>query len=173
MNIIKFGNRNSDKKHMFMSNYWGCEIEHDGIVYKNTESFFQAMKFKKEKRKRFADLTPRQAKSKGNRDKLTEKELKSWESRKDLVMTVVCFKKFDQNPDLLKRLLETDNAMLIEDTSGWNDKYWGQSYGVGKNKLGKILVELRDLFKLKEINKVIYDSKVNALLENLQNIDID
>ena len=54
--------------------------------------------------------------------------------------------KFEQNPVLAKWLLNTGDAKLIEGNT-WNDRYWGVCAGIGQNKLGKILMKVRDNLK--------------------------
>lgn len=53
--------------------------------------------------------------------------------------------KFSQNLDLLKRLLETGEKRLVEES--YKDPYWGGMLPDSKNKLGDFLVELRENFK--------------------------
>jgi predicted NAD-dependent protein-ADP-ribosyltransferase YbiA (DUF1768 family) len=53
--------------------------------------------------------------------------------------------KFSQNPDLLKRLIETGDAVLKEYSA--KDPYWGGLLPDSKDRLGKLLVELRDNYK--------------------------
>ena len=52
--------------------------------------------------------------------------------------------KFEQHASLKSMLLNTDEAELIEHTS--NDSYWGDAGGdgTGKNRLGQLLMELRE-----------------------------
>jgi predicted NAD-dependent protein-ADP-ribosyltransferase YbiA (DUF1768 family) len=50
--------------------------------------------------------------------------------------------KFSQNPDLLKRLVETGKARIVE--ASYKDPYWGGMLPDSKNKLGEFLVILRD-----------------------------
>ncbi len=52
--------------------------------------------------------------------------------------------KFSQHPDLRDKLINTGDVELIE-FNDWNDTLWGvnQKTGVGKNQLGKLLMELR------------------------------
>lgn len=66
-----------------------------------------------------------------------------WEEVKDDVMYTVCKAKFLQNPGLLKKLLDTGDAELIEGNT-WNDQIWGVCNGSGENRLGKILMRIRD-----------------------------
>lgn len=53
------------------------------------------------------------------------------------------YAKFTQHDELKKLLLSTGYAILIEHTP--HDKYWGGGGdGSGKNKLGKILMKVRN-----------------------------
>jgi predicted NAD-dependent protein-ADP-ribosyltransferase YbiA (DUF1768 family) len=55
--------------------------------------------------------------------------------------------KFSKDP-LKSRLLNTGDSELIEG-NWWGDKFWGvdERTGVGKNNLGKILMEIREELK--------------------------
>ena len=56
------------------------------------------------------------------------------------------YEKFKQNSEILEILLNTGNEELIEATT--DDYYWGCGKdGNGKNMLGKILMETREMFK--------------------------
>ena len=64
---------------------------------------------------------------------------------------VIC--KFMQNPDLMKKLLATGDAKLVEGNT-WHDNYWGicrcgsrDKCGTGSNMLGKILMQVRDTYR--------------------------
>ena len=51
--------------------------------------------------------------------------------------------KFEQHADIRAILLDTGSAKLIEHTT--NDNYWGDGGdGSGKNKLGLLLMEIRE-----------------------------
>ena len=54
--------------------------------------------------------------------------------------------KFSQNPEISKELLATGDAILIEHTR--NDDYWADGGdGSGKNKLGLLLMQVREELK--------------------------
>ena len=54
--------------------------------------------------------------------------------------------KFSQNPEIAKELLATGDALLIEHTR--NDDYWTDGGdGSGKNKLGLLLMQVREELK--------------------------
>lgn len=64
--------------------------------------------------------------------------------------TLLC--KFGFNPDLADKLLETGDAILIEDSK--TDYYWGiGKKGNGQNWLGKCLMDIRKLIKDKRDGK--------------------
>jgi ribA/ribD-fused uncharacterized protein len=113
-----------------------------GRNWKTTEHYYQAMKFQGIQQEEVI----RNAKNAFLAAKLGN-ELKpfpcNWDKRKDKVMYEAVFAKFTQNQDLKKLLINTGNTRLIEHTK--NDYYWGDGGdGSGKNKLGKILMQVRN-----------------------------
>ena len=69
-----------------------------------------------------------------------------WEEVKDKVMLQALRMKFSQNPEIGKELLATGDAILIEHTR--NDDYWADGGdGSGKNKLGLLLMQVREELK--------------------------
>jgi N-glycosidase YbiA len=54
--------------------------------------------------------------------------------------------KFNQHVDLRETLLATGDSTIIEHTE--NDAYWGDgSDGSGKNRLGEILMRVREVLR--------------------------
>ena len=69
-----------------------------------------------------------------------------WEEVKDKVILQALRMKFSQNPDIAKELMATGDAILIEHTR--NDDYWADGGdGSGKNKLGLLLMQVREELK--------------------------
>lgn len=69
-----------------------------------------------------------------------------WEEVKNKVMLQAFRMKFSQNPEIAKELLATGDAILIEHTR--NDDYWADGGdGSGKNKLGLLLMQVREELK--------------------------
>ena len=66
---------------------------------------------------------------------------KNWDIIRNDIMKKGLFAKFTQNELLRKKLLETENKILIENSP--YDSYWGNAKN-GKNMLGKLLMEIRD-----------------------------
>jgi ribA/ribD-fused uncharacterized protein len=68
---------------------------------------------------------------------------RDWESVKERVMMDALRAKFTQHEELTAVLLGTGDAVLVEHTA--NDSYWGDGGdGSGKNRLGRLLMQLRD-----------------------------
>lgn len=127
-------------KYYFLSNFSNAPVEYNGITYLNNEAAFQSMKTMNiRKREQFANLDPSTAKRKGRNVILRN----DWEKVKEQIMYEICKNKFSQNEDLKIKLLETGDQYL-EEGNTWGDKEWGTYKGVGKNKLGKILMRVRD-----------------------------
>jgi predicted NAD-dependent protein-ADP-ribosyltransferase YbiA (DUF1768 family) len=71
-----------------------------------------------------------------------------WDDVKVDIMKEIVESKFNENPDLKEKLLAT-GGLYIEETNWWNDTFWGVCNGVGKNRLGNILMELREKYRVK------------------------
>ena len=71
---------------------------------------------------------------------------RTWRNAPDSAMEVALHAKFTQHKDLRELLLSTSGHNLVYHIM--SDTYWGDGwYGKGKNKLGKMLVKLRENFK--------------------------
>lgn len=130
-------------KYYFLSNFYSAPVMYHGITYQNNEAAFQAMKVTdKSIHLEFSELPPNLAKRKGRRVKLRP----DWEEVKETFMYEIVKAKFEQNDHLKNKLLQTGESILIEGNT-WGDKIWGVCNGVGENKLGKILMKVRDELK--------------------------
>ena len=138
-----------DGEYAFLSNFYDTPVVYNGITYKNTEAAFQAQKTTSiPKRLEFANFTASQSKKEGRKLALRQ----DWEEVKEQVMYEICLAKFTQNEDLKIKLLSTDGHHLIEGNY-WHDNTWGNCTCekckniVGKNRLGKILMQIREELK--------------------------
>ena len=130
-------------EYFFLSNFYPTKIKYNGIQYLNNEAAFQAQKCTTmEDRIKFSCLNPSDAKRLGRRIILRN----DWESVKISIMHDIVFEKFKQNPHLTKKLLDTGDVYL-EEGNNWGDRIWGTVNGVGRNELGKILMEVRKEIK--------------------------
>ncbi len=130
-------------KPTFLSNMFEVPIEVDGIAYRSLEAAFQAQKVPKEERAKFSQMSGKEAKAAGRAVQMTPKEVEEWNNRRLEVMYSLLQKKFDQNPELMKRLLASQGYDL-EEGNTWGDVFWGTVNGKGENNLGKLLMKVRD-----------------------------
>lgn len=127
----------------FLSNFFPSPIEVNGKVYLTVEHFYQANKTLIPEEKEMIESleTPREAKLAGYHVTLRE----DWEDIKESVMLTGLRAKFTQHLVLKEELLATGDAVLHED-SPW-DKYWGYAKGKGLDRLGKLLMQVREEVK--------------------------
>lgn len=127
-------------EYRFLSNFWPAPCEFEGVRYPSSEHAYQAAKtLDTVERSRIAALsTPSEAKKAGRALALRA----DWETVKFDVMRACVRSKFALNPDLAEKLLATGDA-LLEEGNTWGDRTWGVVDGVGENRLGRILMDVR------------------------------
>jgi hypothetical protein len=125
----------------FLSNFYPARINYLGIMFDTTEHAFQAAKActRADAIRIASIIKPGDAKRAGKKLELLRPD---WEQVKELVMLDVLRLKF-QHPDLRRKLLETGTAHLQEGNT-WDDTYWGVCDGQGLNRLGVLLMKVRD-----------------------------
>ena len=126
------------------SNFSKYGVELDGKWWRTTEHYFQAQKFYDEEYKEVIRNAP-DPKTAANLGRSREVPIREdWGNIKDDVMRKAVLAKFRTHKQLRNRLLETGNQKLVENAPG--DYYWGcGADGTGKNMLGKILEEVREI----------------------------
>jgi len=141
----------------FLSNFYDASVYYGGRWFRRTENAFQFAKlipvipddeddYKEWYEKQYeivAAMPAREVKKWGKSVKMRD----DWEIkgvRKDVMLAVV-FDKFFRHRDLRAKLLET-GARYLEETNSWRDTTWGICDGIGTNYLGKITMNVRDLF---------------------------
>lgn len=126
-------------EYSFLSNFEKCSIEFEGLTYPSVEHAFQAAKtLDTNKRLSFTKGSSCCAKRMGRCLKLRP----GWEEIKDSVM-YACLKNKFRNDDMRKKLIATGDAVLIEGNNH-GDRYWGMVNGEGQNKLGLLLMQIRN-----------------------------
>lgn len=128
-----------DGKYRFLSNFYPCKVELDGIRYPSVEHAFQAAKtLNIQERKNIAVCrSAADAKRIGRHVTLRP----NWDSIKAQIMLDLLRSKF-KSLELKQKLIDTSDSLIVEGNT-WNDTFWGQCNGVGKNMLGKLLMQVR------------------------------
>lgn len=130
----------------FLSNFFTAPVTYDGFTYGNNEAAFQAQKCaSREERQKFTEMNPSEAKKCGRSVTLR----RDWEQIKVKVMHELVQAKFEQNPLLAERLLDTGDVYL-EEGNTWGDRIWGTVDGKGANQLGRILMTVREYIRERE-----------------------
>ncbi len=131
------------------SNFSSFAIEWKGKLWMTSEHVYQAEKFTDEKIKEqiraFRSAHEAFKFAKANKDKYQ----KRWHDINFSVMKKILHAKVTQHPYVKKKLLESGNRVLIEDS--WRDDFWGWGPNKdGKNHLGKLWMEVRDEVRANE-----------------------
>ena len=139
--IFFYGHKN---QYGWLSNFYPSKLYYMGRWWPTSEHAYQAMKsefFKYQEYVREAK-NPSKAKKRGR-----EIEIRSdWEIVKYNIMIEILKAKFSNNTILLRKLLKTGNAKLVEKSP--TDYIWGCGKDFsGKNLLGKALMEVREYLK--------------------------
>lgn len=129
----------------FLSNFWPAQVRFEGDIYPSVEHAYQAAKsldpvIRAEIRRL---EKPGKAKRLGSRLEVRP----DWEQVRVGVMRDLVGQKFRVHEELGRQLLATGRAELIEENS-WSDTFWGVCEGEGENRLGRILMEVREELRL-------------------------
>ncbi len=126
----------------FLSNFYPCNIEFEGITYLSVEHAYQASKtLNIEDRRIIAGFVAPAATKRYSREKFFVVR-KDFHEIKLSIMENLVRQKFQSEP-LKSMLLETKDEMLIEG-NWWKDMFWGVYNGQGLNHLGNVLMKIRE-----------------------------
>ena len=125
------------------SNFAPYGVAVEDIWWRTVEHYFQAQKFQdREYQERIRSSSkPKDAKALGMTRKIPLRD--GWEKVKDEIMLAAVRIKFSTHEVPRDILLSTGHAEIVENAP--MDAYWGCGPdGLGLNKLGKILMRVRD-----------------------------
>ena len=128
------------------SNFSPHGLELDGRWWPTSEHYFQAQKFggtAHEEAIRGASSPMIAARMGRSRERPLRPD---WERVKDQVVRCGVQRKFETHADIRAVLLGTGDEPIVEEAP--RDYYWGcGARGAGKNRLGEILMEVRDALR--------------------------
>ena len=148
--------RKEDPKTCFLSNFYeGAEFyDSDGVVWPTSEHYYQAQKSENPHYQSLIQgcSLPNDAKQMSKtitaRSDWHPPSQKPFGGYKETAMREALAYKFTSSEEMTVKLLDTHPHYLVEHAP-WGDSYWG-NYNNGLNRLGQLLMELRDIM-LEEI----------------------
>lgn len=145
--------RASEKPYGAFSNLYRREVEFEGETFVTSEHAYQAGKARKPEVKKWLMAAPSPSLLAMAAHGLYYWDVApGWSTTKFDRMKNVLRAKFTQHDDLRELLLSTGEARLVESATVDNEvnRTWGEVNGVGRNMLGKLLMEIRDELRSSE-----------------------
>ena len=132
------------EKYGWLSNFWRCWQVVDDVYYPTNEHYYQSQKAKEREVYIWISNAPSPylAMTAGRALREGKELVDDWDLKKVEIMLKGLRAKFE-NPELRKKLIETGDAVLHEDSP--TDMFWSKK---GEDMLGKLLMQVR-----KEIKK--------------------
>jgi len=138
-----------DNKAQWLSNLWFAPVKVGEYTFPSAQNAFYAARFWKSRdlMLEFCDIHPAKAEV---FSMLMQKERPkdadpAFFGKREAIMERTVRRKFVQNP-YLKCKLKLSEGFDLENANDWGDDYWGTCRGIGENRLGKILMKLREEF---------------------------
>ncbi|MBQ2872419.1 MAG: NADAR family protein [Bacilli bacterium] len=134
-----------------LDNFSSFKVKYDGYLYSSLEEAYQTIGFL-ESAPEIAEQI-KNCNSAHEAQKIAvinkEKQRSDWDEVKVAIMEELLRLKIEQNPYVKKKLLETKDYLIVEDSP--KDDFWGWGPNRdGVNQLGKLWMKLRD--ELREKN---------------------
>jgi ribA/ribD-fused uncharacterized protein len=131
----------------FLSNFYPCAVRFESDVYPSAEHAYVAAKTQDLEMRRAIKAVPTAGKVKRLGRNLVLRP--GWNQMRLAVMRLILASKFKHQP-LADLLLATGDATLIEGNHR-GDRFWGVCNGTGRNNLGLLLMERRDLLRIRPL----------------------
>lgn len=134
-----------------LDNFSAFGFVYNGRYYQTAEHAYQSLKFSKTSPETEEKII--RCFSAYDAQKLAHENIKlqaeDWDERKASVMEQLLRAKLEQNPYIKKKLLQTEDYLLCEDSP--EDWFWGiGSDRTGRNELGKLWMKLREEIRRNE-----------------------
>ena len=129
-------------------NFSSFKVKYDGYLYSSVEEAYQALGFKESAPDIYQEIincySAHEAQKIAYANK--DKRRKDWDEIKVGIMEELLRCKIEQNPYVKKKLLETKDYTIVEDSP--KDSFWGWGEDRnGNNQLGKLWMKIRDEIK--------------------------
>ncbi len=138
------------KEFYVFDNFSSFQVEYGGQLWPTSEHAYQAARFKLSAPDIYQEIL--EARSAHDAQRIAAENITKsdpeWENIKISVMKNILISKVKQHPYVLKKLLESGDRVIIEDS--WRDSEWGWGENKdGRNLLGNLWMEIRIIFKPK------------------------
>lgn len=134
-----------DKPYFELANFFERSIWLDEKEWCTIEHYFQAQKTRVPKWQEKIRVAQSPAEAKKIGWEVPDYDDEFWLANREQIMEKAVRAKFDQHDDLKQILISTGDAVLVEDSP--NDMFWGMVNGEGENKMGKLLMKIRQEFE--------------------------
>ena len=128
-------------EYRWLSNFWPVDIFYRGRNFKSVEHAYQAQKNVSEAWQSFCEkeIDPKRVKEKSGEISLRS----DWYNINEKIMEELLYLKFSKEP-FKSQLLHTQGE--IQEGNKWGDIFWGVDLesGEGKNRLGKMIMKIRE-----------------------------
>lgn len=135
-----------ENEYYCLSNFSSFAVEEENIVYMTSEHLYHCRKFEDDaiKQEIIKSRSAHDAQKIAIKNK--NKVLSNWNDIRLNKMKEILILKLNQHPYVQKKLLDTGDREIIENS--WRDDFWGWGENKnGKNMLGKLWMEIRDEIK--------------------------
>lgn len=133
-----------------LDNFSSFKVKVNGYLYSSLEEAFQSMLFLPDHKEISEQI--KNSYSAHEAQKIMHENINKVKYSKEeklVLMEKLLRLKIEQNPYVLKKLLETKNYTIMEDSP--KDNYWGCGINrEGENNLGKLWMKLREEYKVKK-----------------------
>ena len=133
-----------------LDNFSSFKVKVNGYLYSSLEEAFQSMLFLPDHKEISEQI--KNSYSAHETQKIMHENINKVKYSKEeklVLMEELLRLKIEQNPYVLKKLLETKNYTIMEDSP--KDNYWGCGINrEGENNLGKLWMKLREEYKVKK-----------------------
>ncbi len=131
-----------EREFYVFSNFSAFAVEWKGKLWMTSEHAYHSEKFEDENIKEMIRSTRSAHDSLKLAQSNKDKYKKDWYEVRVEVMEQIVRAKLDQHPYIMKKLKDSGNKELIEDS--WRDDFWGWGENKdGQNQLGKIWMKIR------------------------------
>jgi ribA/ribD-fused uncharacterized protein len=135
-----------EHEYYVFSNFSAFMLTWKGREYMTSEHAYHSEKFADDSLKEIVRAARSAHDSQKVSHELKDKYRPDWNDVKVGIMKEILHEKVKQHPYILKKLLESGERELIEDS--WRDDFWGWGPNKdGKNMLGKLWMEVREEVK--------------------------